>query len=440
MHTAAVLIIGLGATGLSCARYLHRQGHAFAVCDTRDHPPGLADVLALDPTCKVYTQALDVALLVRYKTLIVSPGISIHTPAIQQALKHGVEVIGDIELFARAATKPVIGITGSNGKSTVTTLVGNMLSNSGYRVGVGGNIGLPALDLLLDEVDYYVLELSSFQLETTRSLACRSAVVLNVSEDHLDRHGDIAQYARIKQTIYQHGQFALVNREDPMVAAMVPLEKAVSFGLDKPLESNWGVSAHGWLSKGEYEFLDPELLKVKGRHNWANALAATALAESVGVSIPSCLGAIYDFPGLSHRMQWVSDFAGMTWINDSKATNVGACIAAIQGLSAPVVLLAGGDGKGADFSALKAPIAAHVSALVLLGQDAKKIHQAVGDTLPVCFAADMSEAVRLAQQVAKPGDVVLLSPACASFDMYQNYAHRGDVFCAAVAALVEGAA
>jgi len=438
VNTAVWLIVGLGKTGVSCARYLHRQGQAFAIYDTRQEPPGLDDVLALDANCTVYTQALDVAILTQYAGLIISPGISIHTPEIQQAMHQGVEVIGDIELFARAATKPIIGITGSNGKSTVTTLVGNMLRMAGYRVGVGGNIGLPALDLLVDEVDCYVLELSSFQLETTHSLVCHAAVVLNVSEDHMDRHADLAEYATLKQSVYQQAGFALVNRADAWVVDMVPAEDAVSFGLDAPMVSHWGISEHGWLAKGAYEFLDPELLKIKGQHNWSNVLVAVALAESMGASIPSCLGAAYDFAGLPHRMQWVAEFGGNEWINDSKATNVGACLAAIQGMPRPVVLLAGGEGKGADFSALKPAIAAHVSTLILFGRDAEKIHQAVGDAVPVVLVADMLGAVQAAQKAANTGDIILLSPACASFDLYQNYEHRGTDFCTAVAALQRG--
>ena len=421
MAQVDTVIVGLGKTGLSCARYLKKNNIAYAIWDTRDMPAGLEEAKALNCDGGIILSALNGAELAGYKTIILSPGLSPDLDELVFARAQGCEIVGDIELFARVADKPIIGITGSNGKSTVTTLVGNMLQAAGMKPGVGGNIGLPALELLNEAADVYVLELSSFQLETTTRLKCHSAVVLNVSEDHIDRHGSVAHYAAIKSSIYHQCQHAFVNRDDAVVLAMQP--NATSFGLGATEKPHWGVS-EGWLAQGDYEFLDPDMLKVKGQHNWSNMLISFALATSVGATVPQCLSAAYAFTGLSHRTEWVSDYNHVTWVNDSKATNVGATVAAVDGMQEPVVLIAGGEGKGADFSPLKSAVSTSARALILLGRDAPLIQSAVGESVPTYLVDDMPSAVSKAFEVAKSGDVVMLSPACASFDMYKNYEHR----------------
>ena len=438
------LVVGLGQTGLSVVHYLAKHGIGFAVVDSRENPPGKDELLQRYPNVEHYFGAFAQAqpLFQAANTLIVSPGIAIATAEIHAAQQRGAAIIGDIELFVREAQAPIIAITGSNGKSTVTTLVELMAKTAGLQAYAGGNLGYSALDLLEQPVpDLYVMELSSFQLETTHSLKAISAVVLNVSEDHLDRYASYADYAAAKQVVYQHCQCAVVNRDDALVMQMLAnsnYASSVSFGLDVPDVGQYGVREHEgqrWLAKGETLLLAANEMKLPGEHNIANALASLALGEAAGIPLQGMLQALREFTGLKHRTQWVRERKAVGWYNDSKGTNVGATLAALAGLPGKTVLIAGGQGKGADFSPLRAVSAEKARALVLMGEDRQLIAEAVQGYAPYVFAQDMAEAVTLAADLAQPGDNVLLSPACASFDMFKGYAHRGDVFTQLVQAL-----
>lgn len=439
-NAADILIVGLGKTGLSVARFLARRGLAFAVADSRMEPPGLAELRAEYPRAAVHLGPFEAELFRGFRTLVVSPGLAVSEPAIRAAAEAGAEIIGDIELFARHVKAPFIAITGSNGKSTVTTLVGELLAAAGRKVRVGGNLGTPALDLLAEpnDAEIYVLELSSFQLETTSSLRPAASVVLNVSEDHMDRYPDLAAYAEAKGRVYQGAAVAVVNRDDDwslrLARASEPA-RTVSFGLDAPAAGQWGMVDHEsqlWLAHGDRLFVRERELTLRGRHNMANALAALALVEAVGVDLAAVLDALRRFAGLPHRSQFVGHFHALDWINDSKGTNVGATAAALAGQTAPVVLIAGGLGKGQDFTVLRPLLAKKARGVVLIGQDAGLIAQAWAGAAPIVRAADMGEAVSMAAELGRPGDAVLLSPACASFDMFKGYDHRGEVFAAEV--------
>lgn len=442
-HSAwKTLVVGLGITGLSVARYLKAQGIAFAVIDSREDPPGKEDLVRDFPEVSYWFGDFAKAptWFEQAQTLVVSPGIAIATPEIHRAHLRGAEVIGDIELFVRVAQAPIVAITGSNGKSSVTTLVDLMAKQAGMQSLAGGNLGYAALDLLdLPVPDIYVMELSSFQLETTQSLKAASAVVLNVSEDHMDRYASYADYAAAKQVIYQHCNCAVLNRDDALVMQMVPASGShVSFGLDVPMAGQYGIREHegkAWLAKGDALLLATSEMKLPGSHNHANALAALALGEAVGIPLQGMLAALREFAGLPHRTQWVRERRGICWYDDSKGTNVGATLAALQGLPGKTVLIAGGIGKDADFAPLAPAIQAKARAVVLIGRDAPLIAQVIDESVSVHYASSMEEAVQLAADVAQFGDNVLLSPACASFDMFKNYGHRGDVFSAAVRGL-----
>lgn len=438
------LVVGLGQTGLSVARHLQARGVAFAVVDSRAIPPGKDELLADFPTTPYHFGAFAEAAdwFATAATLVVSPGIAIATPEIAAAGKRGAELIGDIELFVREAKAPVIAITGSNGKSSVTTLVDLMAQKAGMKSYAGGNLGYSALDLLEQPTpDLYVMELSSFQLETTHSLRAVSAVVLNVSEDHMDRYPSFDDYAAAKQVSYHHCGCAVVNRDDSVVMTMLEVVKpscSVSFGLNIPMDGQYGIREFNdkrWLAKGEALLLAVDEMKLPGEHNYANALAALALGEAAGIPLEGMLAALREFTGLSHRTQWVRERAGVNWYNDSKGTNVGATLAALAGLPGKTVLIAGGQGKGADFAPLRPVAAEKARALVLIGEDRDKIAAVVEGYAPYVFARDMAEAVTTAADLAQAGDNVLLSPACASFDMFKGYAHRGDVFSDAVRSL-----
>lgn len=444
MHNWDTLVVGLGQTGLSVARHLQARGVAFAVVDSRANPPGKAELLAEFPQTPYHFGAFAeaAAWFASAATLVVSPGIAIATPEIHAAGERGAAIIGDIELFVREASAPVIAITGSNGKSSVTTLVDLMAQKAGMRSYAGGNLGYAALDLLAQPMpDVYVMELSSFQLETTQSLRAVAAVVLNVSEDHMDRYPSFADYAAAKQVSYQNSGCAVVNRDDPVVMAMlsqVECGYSVSFGLDIPTDGQYGLREHAgkrWLAKGETLLLAVDEMKLPGEHNYANALAALALGEAAGIPLEGMLAALREFSGLAHRTQWVRERAGVNWYNDSKGTNVGATLAALAGLPGKTVLIAGGQGKGADFSPLRAVAMTKARALVLIGEDRNKIADVVEGYAPYVFAHDMADAVAIAAELAQSGDNVLLSPACASFDMFKSYVHRGDVFSAEVRSL-----
>ena len=437
------IVVGLGKSGMSLVRFLARQGLAFAVVDTRANPPELATLREQFPQVEVRCGELDVDFLCRASELLVSPGLAIATPALQEAVKRGVKLSGDIDLFARYAKAPIIAITGSNAKSTVTTLVGEMAAAAGKKVAVGGNLGTPALDLLSDEVEMYVLELSSFQLETTDQLNAEVATCLNISEDHMDRYASLAAYHLAKHRIFRGARQVVVNRDDalsrPLVADDLP---CWSFGLGKPDFKRFGLLEENGEKYLAYQFdalLPVRELKIRGAHNQANALAALALGHAVGLPMAPMLEALKRFAGLPHRCQWVGERNGVSYYDDSKATNVGAALAAIEGLGADIagklVLLAGGDGKGADFSALRGPVARFCRAAILLGRDAERLAEALGDAVPLIRVKTLDQAVQRSAELAQPGDAVLLSPACASLDMFKNFEERGRLFAQAVEAL-----
>jgi len=433
------IIVGLGKSGLSCARFLVSQAVDVMVVDSRANPP--AEQQLRNELAGVETRlgSFDTELFEQAKMLVVSPGVSLLAPEIAAAIDAGVEVVGDVELFARHAQAPVIAITGSNGKSTVTTMVGEMAKAAGKDVRVGGNIGTPALDLLQkNEPDLYVLELSSFQLETTVSLKPAAAVVLNVSQDHLDRYRDMQDYADTKQRIYEGAAIKLVNLDDPVVAGWCGEDQSwLRFTLQQPQhKDDYGVAQQDgqfWLARGEQLLMSVSELKVAGKHNVANALAALALGESVGLPMELMLKALRNFAGLPHRCQWLAEKDSVSWYNDSKATNVGAAVAAINGMAGKVVLLAGGEAKGQDFTLLREAVAVKGRAVVLFGVDADQIAAALNGVVRVECADNLSDAVELAQTLAHAGDAVLLAPACASFDMFSGYEDRGNQFAAAVA-------
>ena len=427
------VIAGLGATGLSCARYLQRGGWRLAVTDTRAAPPQLA---ALDARIPVHLGELDPALLEGALCVVASPGLPLRGPFFDEAQRRGLAVVGDIELFARAARAPVVGVTGTNGKSTVTTLVAGMAQRAGLKVRAGGNLGPPALDLLADGTELYVLELSSYQLETTRSLHCRAATVLNVSADHLDRYPSLASYAAAKARIFARCDTAVINLDDPLVVAMPRAASGtLSFSLRASVGASYALALHQdewWLTRAGAPLLRATELRVRGAHNAANALAALALGEALALPLSAMLEELRSFAGLPHRSQWIADVHGVAYIDDSKGTNVGATLAAVAGMPGPVVLIAGGDGKNQDFSPLATGFRGKVRHVVLIGRDAALIAQALDGVCPLERCATLPQAVQAAARAARPGDTVLLSPACASFDMFRDYAHRGAVFAQAV--------
>lgn len=440
------VVLGLGETGLSCIRYLIRQGKAVIAMDSRKLPPQLAALRQAFPTVPVYLGEFAEEVLAAADEILVSPGISLQESAIHQQLLTGKPVVGDIELFARAAKAPIVAITGSNGKSTVTTLLGEMVKQAGLRVQVAGNIGLPVLDTLQQDVpDWYVLELSSFQLETTNSLNSIAATILNLTEDHMDRYANFTAYKAAKQRIYGHCKHKVYNRQDshsqPEANIVV---NSISFGLDEPTaENQYGLlyaQNQAWLAKGQERLLAVSQLKLIGKHNWANALAALALGEAMGLPLAARLATLTQFQGLAHRCEWVINRHGVQWYNDSKATNVGAAIAAIEGLgqtiSGKLIVLAGGAGKEADFSPLGQAFADYARAVILFGIDAPEIAKIIPSSVLQIKVNDMSEAIAIAKQQAQSGDAVLLAPACASFDMFNNFEHRGEVFKSLVTKLV----
>lgn len=450
-RTRKIAVVGLGKTGLSCARWLHAQGAEVAVLDSRTTPPALAQLQSELPDVAVIVGGFDLTVLAAADEIVVSPGVPLDTPALQAAADQGIPILGDVELFAQAAKAPIIAITGSNGKSTVTTLAGQMLRHAGLDAAVGGNLGIPVLDLLRDDAAWYVVELSSFQLETVTSLRAHIATVLNLSGDHLDRYPSLAAYGAAKARIFAHAERALVNRDDPVALALADgVSSQVGFSLGEPMqEVDYGLRHVGqqlWLARGHTPLMPAREVLMPGRHNLANALAALALAETAGVSSETGCEVLREFPGLPHRSELVSERRGVRWINDSKGTNPGATIAALAGIvddagsgsssiQGRAVLIAGGDGKGADFSSLAPVVSRCARAVILIGRDAPLLEQVLRDCAPLHRAASMEEAVRLADRLALPGDSVLLSPACASFDMFSDYQHRGRAFAAAVAEL-----
>lgn len=431
----------MGATGLSVARFLMREKQRFMMLDTRQAPPNLERFTKEFPGVPCELGPLSPETLCAASRIVLSPGLARREPAIQSALQAGVPVVSDIQLFAAKAPAPIIAITGSNGKSTVTTLVGEMIKAAGYKVAVGGNLGTPALDLLgnLADADCFVLELSSFQLETTDTLNAEVATVLNVSADHMDRYEDLADYHRAKQRVYLGARKIVVNRDDALTQALRADLHMSSFGLGRPDLKEFGLIEEGgevYLAYGLKKLLAAGELKVAGKHNLMNALAALAVGQLYGLPMEPMLEVLRSFTGLPHRCQWVAESNDIVFINDSKGTNVGATLAALRGLSrlpAKIILIAGGEGKGADFDPLGSALEENARALVSIGTDGDKIATvARRHGVPTLSAKSMKEAVATAREMAKPGDLVLLSPACASFDMFKDYVDRGQRFADAV--------
>jgi UDP-N-acetylmuramoylalanine--D-glutamate ligase len=441
MHS---VVVGLGKTGASCVRYLAKRGVAVSATDSRRTPPGLTDLGAAAEGLDLRLGGFDLSLLEDASQLVISPGVSLDEPIAEAARERGIEILGDIELFARAVRAPVIGITGTNGKSTVTTLLARMAAAAGRRVLAGGNLGPPALDLLDESTpDLYVLELSSFQLDTTSSLELKGAVVLNVSADHLDRYASVAAYADSKARIFTKSSTIVLNADDALVSRMGDAHKhscIVTFSVRRP-EADYALlksAGQTWLTRRGEKLMDAARMKIQGLHNAANALAALALGEAAGLPAAAMCQALETFPGLPHRSAWVADIGGVRYIDDSKGTNLGATIAAVAGMPGPLVMIAGGEGKGQDFTPLADAFRGKVRTAVLLGKDAPALAASLAGVCAIVRVDSMAAAVKAAQASAQVGDTVLLSPACASLDMFRDYGHRGDVFAAAVRAL-EGA-
>lgn len=432
--TARVLVVGLGATGYSAAQFLQATPIRFAVIDSRSNPPLVESLRQQMPDVPLFCGGFDQAAFQVATHLLVSPGVSLDEKAIRMAIFKGVRIISDIDLFACATDKPIIAITGSNGKSTVTTMLGDMAKAAGLKTAIGGNLGTPALDLLQQDAELYVLELSSFQLERTTALNAAAATVLNVSPDHLDRHAGMDGYAREKQRIFRGEGVMVLNADDPMVMAMAQAHR-LSFYFSVQQAADFYIQQDGdreLLMFNREILMDARELPVEGLHNQANALAALALGHSIGLDMQAMCRALKQFKGLPHRMQRIAESEGVRWVDDSKATNIGACIAALQGYRRKVILLAGGDAKGADMQDLVPAIQAKAKAVILMGKDAGLIDHALQQTVPTYFADNMKQAVKIAAELAESGDSVLLSPACSSLDQYRSYAERGNRFAEAV--------
>ena len=439
------VVIGLGQTGLSVAKHLESKQQKFMMLDTRQAPPNAEIFQQRFPKVVCEFGPLKTDTLCRASQIIVSPGVDIKEPAVHAAINAGVPVVGDVQVFVDAIDTPVIAITGSNGKSTVTTLVGEMLKRAGKATAVAGNIGKPVLDLLTEEEDFEVavLELSSFQLETTPALNAEVATVLNMSEDHMDRYPNMQAYHRAKQQIFKGAKQAVVNRQDALTQPPVHNSlKVVSFGLDKPDLKQFGVvteQGERYLAFGLQRLMKVRDLKIRGSHNIANALAGLAVGHCLGLEFDGMLSTLKSFRGLPHRCQWIKELNGVEYFNDSKGTNVGATVAAIEGLSdrgQKIVLIAGGEGKGADFSLLTPVFNQHLRTLIAIGRDAQQLIAISEEAnIKAIRAETLQEAVVGASKTAKSGDIVLLSPACASFDMFASYIERGEKFVQAVEAL-----
>jgi UDP-N-acetylmuramoylalanine--D-glutamate ligase len=439
-----VLVLGLGDTGLACIRWLSSRGAVIRAADSRAAPPGLGEVRSGYPQVDARAGSLDKTLLEGMDTVVASPGLALREPVLQAAARRGIEILGDIEIFARevrGGKARVIGITGTNGKSTVTALAGEMCRAAGLETVVAGNIGLPVLDALEQgaAADLYVIELSSYQLETTSSLELEAAAMLNLTQDHMDRYDSMADYARAKQRIFMHAKRRVVNRDDPRSRAMGDAD-AFSFGLSQPRNGNeWGLDqSRTHILRGDVEVVDLGDMAITGLHNAANAMAAHALASTLVLPPRALQQAMTGFTGLPHRVELVARAKGVSFYDDSKGTNVGASVAALEGFRERVVLIAGGDGKGQDFAPLLPAVKAHARAVVLIGRDAPAIAAALVDAnVALANATSMQEAVEASYALAHSGDAVLLSPACASFDMFRNYAHRGDVFAEAARGIAD---
>ncbi|WP_094751699.1 UDP-N-acetylmuramoyl-L-alanine--D-glutamate ligase [Psychromonas sp. CD1] len=434
-----VAVIGAGKSGISSVNFLLHAGYQVTLFDSREHPPGID---MLDTRVEVFLGPLNASFLVNFKLLVVSPGVALSNSALRQAKDAGCEIIGDIELFARALKEPryahakLVTITGSNGKTTVTSLLGEMANATSLKVAIGGNIGTPALDLLAPEIDLYILELSSFQLETTTSLNADIATILNISADHLDRYRSYAHYIKTKHIIYQQCKKALFNADDMQTKPLLPRLNSLSFGSENAdfqlLQKNNEI----FLSIDGQTRFNVKHLKISGRHNWMNALAALGLGTAVGLTQEAMLSVLRRYSGLAHRCEFVKEVKGVRWINDSKGTNIGATQAALSGLSQSILgkvhVILGGQGKGADFNELREVFDEISGSIFCFGEDASLI-AAVDDRIQC--VNDLACAVRLAAQVSNSGDIVIFSPACASLDMYKNFMVRGDHFKELVKAL-----
>lgn len=434
-----VLVLGMGVTGASCARHYAARGVAVWFADTRPTPPGFGAIRAAMPDAGCLAGQIPATVPPGVQRIIVSPGVDLGLPILAHARRWGVAVLSDLDLFAAECNAPMIGITGSNGKSTVTSLTGAILAADGWPVAVGANLGTPALDLLDSTVRAYVLELSSFQLERSELLPLAAAVVLNVAPDHLDKHGNMADYTAAKARIYGRAATAVVNRDEPGLATMVPARtRMVSFGLDMPSAGNFGIvptgpaSSGGSLAFGDDALLPVTELGIRGRHNISNALAALALGHAIGGNLAGMLSGLKAFRGLPHRMQIVAVTDGVTWIDDSKATNVAAAVTSVRGVDGPLILIAGGDGKGQTFEGLAAALRNRDAVVILIGRDRDQIAGELHDACRVELVDTLPAAVALARQLATPGHTVLLAPACSSLDMFRNYEHRGQVFADAI--------
>ena len=439
---AHAVIIGLGRSGLATAVFLSNIGLDVDVYDSSDKPDLREQLHQQAPGVRLICGSLVIKRWSDDSLLVVSPGVPLTHPDLAQILEKGVRPIGDVELFSQCVQASVIAITGSNGKSTVTVLLGEILQHAGRKVAVGGNIGVPVLELLDDDkIEIFVLELSSFQLETTWSLNPVIATVLNVAADHMDRYASMDDYVASKAKVYQGSGKMLLNADDPATDQLMQNDREqIFFSSAAPInDSDYGLSdldGRLFLFRGRQSLMAADEIHLTGQHNLLNVLAAWALASNVGVEDHVIQEAVTKFKGLPHRMEWLATIDGVDWINDSKGTNVGATVAALSGLTRPVILIAGGIAKDADFSPLREVVARHVKAAILIGRDAEKIAAAISKLVPVSLAVDMSDAVTKAAEVARTGDVVLLSPACASFDMYQNFEHRGDEFRRCVGGIV----
>ncbi len=448
----SVLVLGLGETGLSMLRYLKVQGAHVRAADSRVAPPGLALAKKYVKETPIHCGAFNDELFAGVELIAISPGVPLRDPAVARAVASGVPVAGDIELFARqlaaGGSRPdtkIVAITGSNGKTTVTSMVEHLCGAAGRDAVAAGNISPAVLDVMLErgvkQPEIWVLELSSFQLETTASLNADAATVLNVSEDHLDRYAGIGEYSAAKARIFEGCGMQVLNRDDALCMSMARKAcKTITFGLNEPdSENDFGIAHAGeeiWLMQGRQRLLKAGELRVAGLHNVANALAAVALCRAIGLPMEALIEALRSFRGLPHRVERVDEIGGVTYYDDSKGTNVGATIAALQGLGCKTVLIAGGEGKGQDFAPLKPVVVQHARAVVLIGRDAPIIASALnGCGVGITRAVDMNDAVQQAAGLAEKGDAVLLSPACASFDMFRNYEHRAEMFVQAVQSL-----
>jgi UDP-N-acetylmuramoylalanine--D-glutamate ligase len=437
------LVVGLGISGRAICRHLSRHGVPFLVADTRSRPPGVEAFRAAHPGVALHCGPLTELDLSQAEEVVLSPGVDPRTPGLAELAGEAhpatgePRLIGEIALFVRACRSPIAAITGSNAKSTVTTLLGEMAHEAGRRVGVGGNLGTPALDLLVEapDADLYVLELSSFQLETTPRLGAESAAFLNLSEDHLDRHAGLEEYRAAKLAIFRGARHGVVNAEDPMTWPESPRPAEDRFTTRPPGADEGGIVwRHGrdWLMHGEEALIPADEVRLPGRHNQANALAALAMGRRLGLPLEAMRAVLARFPGLPHRGELVAEVAGIRWINDSKGTNVGATLAAVAGLGPTLlgrlVLLAGGVGKGADFHPLAEPLACYARRGIRYGRVADRLEAALAGSLPVKRVEDLASAMALAADIAEPGDSVLLSPACASLDQFTDYRERGEAF------------